>query len=61
MTERECSPGRVGVGLAVVLIASLVGISAFQQTGEAVAIDNDDLGGVVSGPRGPEGGVWVIA
>jgi hypothetical protein len=27
----------------------------------AVAIDNDDIGGVVTGPRGPEAGVWVIA
>src|SRR5262249_47996001 len=27
----------------------------------AVAIDNDDIGGVVSGPHGPEAGVWVIA
>jgi hypothetical protein len=27
----------------------------------AAAIDNDDIGGVVTGPNGPEGGVWVIA
>jgi hypothetical protein len=27
----------------------------------AVAIDADDIGGVVSGPKGPEAGVWVIA
>src|SRR6202166_10822 len=27
----------------------------------AVAIDNDDIGGVVRGPSGPEAGVWVIA
>ena len=27
----------------------------------SVAIDNDDIGGVVRGPRGPEAGVWVIA
>jgi hypothetical protein len=26
-----------------------------------VAIDADDIGGVVSGPNGPEAGVWVIA
>jgi hypothetical protein len=26
-----------------------------------VAIDNDDIGGVVTGPNGPEAGVWVIA
>ena len=27
----------------------------------AVAIDDDDIGGVVRGPAGPEAGVWVIA
>jgi hypothetical protein len=27
----------------------------------AVTIDNDDIGGVVTGPNGPEAGVWVIA
>jgi len=27
----------------------------------AVAIDNDDIGGVVTGANGPEAGVWVIA
>jgi hypothetical protein len=26
-----------------------------------VSIDADDIGGVVTGPRGPEAGVWVIA
>ena len=27
----------------------------------AVPIDADDIGGVVTGPKGPEAGVWVIA
>src|SRR5204863_2886045 len=27
----------------------------------AVATDADDIGGVVTGPKGPEAGVWVIA
>ena len=31
------------------------------QAQQAVAIDNDDIGGVVRGPAGPEAGVWVIA
>jgi|TARA_B100000678_G_scaffold196006_1_gene164415 hypothetical protein len=39
----------------------LVGLSACQQGGEVVVIDDDDIGGVVSGPDGPEAGVWVIA
>ena len=30
-------------------------------TAGAVAIDNDDIGGTVNGPAGPEAGVWVIA
>ncbi len=32
-----------------------------QQPGGDVAIDNDDIGGVVTSPKGPEAGVWVIA
>jgi hypothetical protein len=32
-----------------------------QQAAQAVAIDADDIGGVVTGPKGPEAGVWVIA
>jgi hypothetical protein len=32
-----------------------------QNAGPAPAIDADDLGGVVTGPKGPEAGVWVIA
>ena len=32
-----------------------------QQRGGAVAIDADDIGGVVTGPKGPEAGVWVVA
>ena len=33
------------------------GIAAAQ----TVAIDTDDIGGIVNGPAGPEAGVWVIA
>ncbi len=39
----------------------LVGLSACQQGGDVIVIDGDDIGGVVSGPDGPEAGVWVIA
>jgi hypothetical protein len=43
------------------LMASLVLVTARQQpTSSAPAIDNDDIGGVVTGARGPEAGVWVI-
>lgn len=32
-----------------------------QSAASAVKIDNDDIGGVVTGPHGPEAGAWVIA
>jgi hypothetical protein len=43
------------------LAALLAGFSAPRPAGEAIPIDSDDVGGVVSGPHGPEAGVWVIA
>ena len=44
------------------LLSALLAAAPFQAgTGGAVAIDKDDIGGVVSGPGGPEAGVWVIA
>ena len=43
----------VGAGLA----ATLVWTEAHQVQGDPVAVDNDDIGGVVSGPNGPEAGV----
>src|SRR5262245_24992633 len=45
---------------AATILASLGGIQG-QAPQTAVAVDNDDIGGVVSGPRGPEAGAWVIA
>ena len=49
--------------LASVLAASwLLGSAYTRQPGAPpVAIDPDDIGGVVTGPKGPEAGVWVIA
>ena len=43
-------------------LASALHLATFaQQPASDVAIDNDDIGGVVTGPKGPEAGVWVIA
>jgi len=50
--------------IAVTVLASaMVGrpLPAGAQATVAPAIDNDDIGGVVTGPNGPEAGVWVIA
>jgi len=49
------------VAVVVFVAASLTGLRAGQVANGAVSIDNDDVGGVVTGPRGPEAGVWVIA
>jgi hypothetical protein len=60
-TLRMLSSGLLALGSAAILTVSLSGTSARQTTGQAVPIDPDDLGGVVTGPKGPEAGVWVIA
>ena len=44
-----------------VLLSGAFVVSHAQRADPAVAIDNDDIGGVVTGPSGPEAGVWVIA
>ena len=51
----------VHAGAAFFAAVLLAGVSACGQTSDAVEIDGDDIGGVVSGPDGPEAGVWVIA
>src|SRR5258705_13833409 len=41
-------------------VAALLAIAPTPSMAQ-VAIDADDIGGVVTGPNGPEAGVWVIA
>src|SRR4051794_14578965 len=60
-TKSRLYLGVAALAIAVVLTGSVVEVSAQQPTAAAVAIDNDDIGGVVTGPNGPEAGVWVIA
>ena len=52
--------------ITAVLVAALVAVTlgsvgARQTATPTVAVDSDDIGGVVTGPRGPEAGVFVIA
>ena len=54
-------PGLVAAAAAVFIASSMASMSAGQPSGQPPAIDKDDLGGVVTGPNGPEAGVWVIA
>src|SRR6059036_1662356 len=61
MTTRLFYRGIAPLAITLLIVASLVRTGSGQANGGAVAIDNDDIGGVVTGPRGPEAGVWVIA
>ena len=54
------SPRLGSLVVAAVLVVSFNWVSAQQRT-NAVAIDADDIGGVVTSAKGPEAGVWVIA
>jgi hypothetical protein len=49
------------MALASAFAGSFVWVEAQQRGGATVAVDADDIGGVVTGPKGPEAGVWVIA
>src|SRR5437867_4585661 len=49
------------IGIALVLAFSTSGTPASQRAGEVIRIGTDDIAGVVTGPKGPEAGVWVIA
>ena len=58
--KRRLYPAMIGTGLALFLAVSLTGLNA-RQGGGPVAIDRDDVGGVVTSSKGPEAGVWVVA
>ena len=61
MTKGVACAGFIAASLAAFLIAWQADLSAGQQANQTVSVDSDDLGGVVTGPKGPEAGVWVIA
>src|SRR5438874_606049 len=53
---------RLGALIAAsALVISFSWVHAQQGGGAAVAVDADDIGGVVTSAKGPEAGVWVIA
>src|SRR5689334_11407286 len=59
MRTKRISAILLALGLIVFFATTSVRMSG--QGGAAPAIDNDDIGGVVTGANGPEAGVWVIA
>jgi hypothetical protein len=53
--------GIATLGIAVLFMALPVQLGGQQKNATGVRVDNDDIGGVVTGAKGPEAGVWVIA
>src|SRR6516165_6342743 len=60
MTKRILYRG-VQFVASVLIGASVIGVNAQPFNGDAISIGNEDIGGVVTSTKGPEGGVWVIA
>ena len=61
MDMRRSRSDLIGAAAAAFMAVWPITAGAQQNPAGAVAIDNDDIGGVVAGPNGPEAGVWVIA
>src|SRR5206468_1441224 len=63
MVTRVWSAAIVTVGIVLLLMAGVQTRSNAQAPSAppGMTIGGNDIGGVVSGPRGPEAGVWVIA
>ena len=55
------SRGVIAATVATCIALTIPAIGARQQAAPAVAVDADDIGGVVTSAKGPEAGVWVIA
>src|SRR5258705_826022 len=49
------------LGLGVIVFFATSSVRMAGQGGAAPSIDNDDIGGVVTGAQGPEAGVLAIA
>ncbi len=46
--------------ITTLFISSVLWVACGSKTG-SIQVGEDDIGGVVAGPNGPEAGVWVIA
>lgn len=61
---RSDNPAHLGRAAAAIVAALMVlpeQLAAQSSLSRAVSMDADDIGGIVTGPNGPEAGVWVIA
>ena len=59
--KARVNPRLVSLVVASGLMTSWAWVNAQQRNGATVAIDADDIGGIVTSVKGPEAGVWVIA
>src|SRR5688500_4546349 len=59
--ERFKQNTRLVLVVGILLFLSAVPLSSQQKKVDAVPVDGDDIGGVVTSANGPEAGVWVIA
>ncbi len=53
--------GSKGLAVSIVALLAFAAGPSGGQVAAPLAIDADDIGGTVTGPKGPEAGVWVIA
>src|SRR5262245_16094032 len=58
---RTCYIQRILAASAALVVCVSIGGVAARQAASPVAIDADDIGGVVTSAKGAEAGVWVIA
>src|SRR6476620_9967850 len=61
MTRTSLFASVASIALVTIVAASFSGGRVRLAAQAAVSTDADDIGGVVTGPRGAEAGVWVIA
>ena len=60
MARHVFSSRNIGIAAVAILAVAVVPLPG-QSPGATVLMDSDDIAGVVTGPAGPEAGVWVIA
>ena len=61
MARKVYSRRNIGIAAVAIVVVAVVALRGGQAPGVAVPMDGNDIAGVVTGPNGPEAGVWVIA
>ena len=61
MARKVYSRRNIGIAAVAIVVVAVVTLRGGQAPGVAVPMDGNDIAGVVTGPNGPEAGVWVIA